>query len=302
MRMRVLITGSAGQLGRALAGSLAGARLAGTHVAVRGVDSAEMDITSAEAVGTVLGEFAPDVVVNCAAYTAVDAAEADENSAHAVNAEGPANLARATAASGSRLIHVSTDYVFDGGGSDSADRQPYAVDAPTTPRTVYGRTKLAGEHAVRRLDPAAHIVRTAWVYTGAGTDFVATMRRLEGERETITVVDDQRGSPTYAPDLAAGLTELAWRSHGLGRRLPGLVLHATNAGEATWFELARAVFEEIGADPGRVRPCPSTEFPRPAARPAYSVLSGREWSEAGLTPLREWRAALRDALSTDRAT
>ena len=301
-RMRVLITGSAGQLGRALAESLADARLAGADVSARGVDSAEMDITSAAAVGTVFGEFEPDIVINCAAYTAVDAAEADEDSARAVNAEGPAILARATAAAGARLIHVSTDYVFDGGDSASVDRRPYAADAPTAPRTAYGRTKLAGEQAVRRLDPAAHIVRSAWVYTGAGTDFVATMRLLEGERETITVVDDQRGSPTYVADLAAGLVELAWLSHASGRRMPGLLLHATNAGEATWFELARAVFEEIGADPARVRPCPSTEFPRPAPRPAYSVLSGREWLAAGLTPLRDWRTALRDALSTARST
>lgn len=288
-------------MGRALAGSLAAERFAAADVVVRGVGSAEMDITNASAVAAVLGEFVPDVVINCAAYTPVDDAESDEESARRVNAEGPANLARATAAAGSRLIHVSTDYVFDGVGSGTADFEPYPVHAPTTPRTAYGRTKLAGERAVLRLDPEAHIVRTAWVYTGVGTDFVATMRRLEGERETIAVVDDQRGSPTYAPDLAAGLTELALVSHERGRGMPGQILHATNAGEATWFELARAVFEEIGADPGRVQPCSSTEFPRPAPRPAYSVLSGSEWAAAGLTPLRDWRVALRDALSTDLA-
>lgn len=268
-------------MGRALM-----AELQGRDVVARGVGSAEMDITNAESVAAVLGEFAPDVVINCAAYTAVDDAETDEEAALRVNADGPANLARATAAAGARLIHVSTDYVFDGNGE-----APYPTDAPTGPNTAYGRTKLAGEEAVRRLDPSAHIVRTAWVYTGVGADFVATMRRLERERETVSVVDDQRGSPTYAPDLAAGLVELA-----LSGQDRGLTLHATNSGEATWFELARAVFAGVGADPERVRPCSSNEFPRPAPRPAYSVLSGREWAEAGLTPLRNWTTALEVAL------
>lgn len=279
--VRVLVTGAAGQLGRALL-----AALAGTDAVARGLGSKEMDITDPGAVEAALAALAPDVIVNCAAYTAVDAAEADEAAAHRVNAEGPANLARATAASGCRLIHISTDYVFGGAGPD-----PYPVDAPTGPRTAYGRTKLAGEREVRRLDPNAHIVRTAWMYRGEGADFVGTMRRLEGERETVTVVDDQRGSPTYAPDLAAGLVELA------GLAGPGRTLHATNGGEASWFDLARAVFEEIGADPARVRPCTSEEFPRPAPRPAYSVLSGHEWAAAGLTPLRGWHPALREALA-----
>lgn len=282
--MRILLSGAAGQLGRALAGALAG-----PDTVVRGVGSDEMDITSADAVAAVLGEFAPDVVVNAAAYTAVDDAESDEATARRVNADGPANLARATAASGSRLIHISTDYVFSGDGCS-----PYLVDAPTAPNTAYGRTKLAGEIAVRALDPRAHIVRTAWLYTGAGADFVATMRRLERERDYVDVVDDQRGSPTYAPDLAAGLAELA-RLDG-----PGRTLHATNAGEATWCELARAVFEEAGADPSRVRPCSSAQFPRPARRPAYSVLSGAEWAAAGLTPLRDWRPALHAALAQSK--
>lgn len=268
-------------MGRALAQNLAG-----TGAVVRGTRSDEMDITSADAVAAVFGEFGPDVVINAAAYTAVDDAESDEETARRVNVHGPANLARATAASGVRLIHVSTDYVFAGDA-----HSPYPVDAPTSPRTAYGRTKLAGEIEVRTLDPSAHIVRTAWVYTGEGADFVATMRHLERERDRVTVVDDQRGSPTYAPDLAAGLVELAQLTG------PGRTLHATNAGEATWFELARAVFEEVGADPSRVLPCTSAQFPRPAPRPSYSVLSGAQWAAAGLAPLRDWRAALADALA-----
>ncbi|MFB8008916.1 dTDP-4-dehydrorhamnose reductase [Nocardia sp. NPDC056000] len=275
---RLVVTGAHGQLGRALLALAPDAR---------GYGRAELDITDPDAVRAVLNPG--DVVLNCAAYTAVDRAESDVDAAFAVNATGPAVLAAACAEAGARLVTVSTDYVFPGDAE-----KPYEPGDPTGPSTVYGRSKLAGEQAVLDLDPNARIVRTAWVYTGRGTDFVATMRRLEGERETVNVVADQLGSPTYAPDLAAGLLELAARSDD-----PAIprVLHATNAGQATWFELAQAVFAGIGADPGRVLPCGTADFPRPAPRPAYSVLSGKSWAAAGLTPLRDWRAALNDALS-----
>ncbi|MEV6069469.1 dTDP-4-dehydrorhamnose reductase [Nocardia sp. NPDC052001] len=275
---RLVVTGAHGQLGRALLALAPDAR---------GYGRAELDITDPDAVRAVLNPG--DVVLNCAAYTAVDRAESDVDAAFAVNATGPAVLAAACAEAGARLVTVSTDYVFPGDAE-----KPYEPGDPTGPSTVYGRSKLAGEQAVLDLDPNARIVRTAWVYTGRGTDFVATMRRLEGERENVNVVADQLGSPTYAPDLAAGLLELAARSDD-----PAIprVLHATNAGQATWFELAQAVFAGIGADPGRVLPCGTADFPRPAPRPAYSVLSGKSWAAAGLTPLRDWRAALNDALS-----
>ncbi|WP_241665823.1 dTDP-4-dehydrorhamnose reductase [Prescottella subtropica] len=278
------MTGARGQLGSRL---LQCARDAG--VAADGVGSTDLDITDPDAVAA---RVRPDtVVVNCAAYTAVDAAESDEASATAVNEVGPRTLATACARTGAHLIHVSTDYVFAGDrvGDTAA---PYEPGDPTGPRTVYGRTKLAGERAVREMLPGAQIVRTAWVYSGAGTDFVATMLRLERERDTVQVVDDQLGSPTYAVDLAAGLLELA-RTGGRGVT----TLHATNAGAATWFDLARAVFAGVGADPERVRPCTSAEFVRPAPRPGYSVLSPRSWADAGLTPLRPWRDALADALA-----
>ena len=142
--------------------------------------------------------------------------------------------------------------------------------------------------------PTANVVRTAWVYTGTGTDFVATMRRLERERDVITVVDDQIGSPTYSRDLAAGLLEVA------ASPVTGSILHSTNAGTASWFDLARAVFAGVGADPERVRPCSSAEYVRPAPRPSYSVLSGAAWERAGLTPFRGWRDALGDALQSAR--
>lgn len=274
----ILVTGAGGQLG----GNLLRRDVPG--VSIRGLTSSDLDITDADAV---LDAVRPgDVVLNCAAYTAVDAAETDEDAAAAVNATGPRILAEACARVGARLVHVSTDYVFPGDAST-----PYEVDDATGPRTAYGRTKLAGERAVLAADPTAVVVRTAWVYTGTGSDFVATMLRLQRERDTVSVVDDQVGSPTFAGDLAAGLLELAMRPQVRG------VLHATNAGRATWFELARAVFAGVGADPERVRPCTTADFPRPAPRPAYSVLSSAAWERAGLTPLRPWADALADALA-----
>ncbi|MGV9411968.1 dTDP-4-dehydrorhamnose reductase [Nocardia sp. NPDC003693] len=279
---RLVVTGARGQLGRALLRHAPGAR---------GYGRAELDITDADAVRAVLNPG--DIVVNCAAYTAVDLAETDVDAAFAGNATGPAVLAAACADIGARLVHISTDYVFPG----TANR-PYEPGDPTGPATVYGRSKLAGEQAVLELDPRARVVRTAWVYTGTDGDFVATMRRLERERDTVNVVADQIGSPTYAPDLAAGLLELAGRlTADPGESVIPRILHAGNAGQASWFELARAVFAGLGADPERVRPCGTADFPRPAPRPAYSVLSGTAWASAGLAPLREWRLALGDALA-----
>ncbi|WP_441343023.1 dTDP-4-dehydrorhamnose reductase [Nocardia sp.] len=288
---RLVVTGARGQLGRALL------RLAPD---ARGYGRGDLDITDLEAVRAVLNPG--DVVLNCAAYTAVDQAETDVEAAFAVNASGPAVLAAVCAAIGADLVHVSTDYIFPG----NAER-PYEPNDLAGPTTVYGRSKLAGEQAVLDLSPNARIVRTAWVYTGEGSDFVATMRRLERERDTVKVVADQIGSPTYAPDLAAGLLELAGRlpdstqsdsSDSAGRREIPRILHATNAGQASWFDLAQAVFAGVGADPERVLPCGTVDFPRPAPRPAYSVLSGKSWISAGLSPLREWQQALNDALAS----
>lgn len=275
---RLVVTGAGGQVGRELL------RLAPR---ARGYGRADLDITDADAVRAAIAPG--DVVLNCAAYTAVDKAESEPDAAFAGNETGPAVLAAVCATVEARLIHLSTDYVFPG-----TQRAPYDTDDPTGPATVYGRSKLAGERAVLEKAPNSHVVRTAWVYSGRGGDFVATMLRLERERETVDVVDDQIGSPTYAADLAAGLLELVARPDA-----PRL-LHATNAGVASWFDLARAVFAEVGADPERVRPCDSTAYPRPARRPAYSVLSDRAWRSAGLTPLRDWRAALHDALRASR--
>jgi dTDP-4-dehydrorhamnose reductase len=289
--LALLIPGGTGQLGRELAA------LAPSGSLVRAPGSAELDLTRAGAVieaVTSLAEAAhdggvPPVVINAAAYTAVDAAETAQARAFAVNADGPRVLAAACSSHKVPLLHVSTDYVFPG----TAD-QPYQVDDAVGPKTVYGLTKLAGEDAVLGSGARAWVVRTAWVYGRHGTNFVKTMIRLAGERDTVSVVDDQRGSPTLASDLARGLLSLA--TMVTGDSPPSQrVLHCTGAGDTTWYGFARAVFEELGADPARVRPCTTEEFPRPAPRPAYSVLSNDSWLAAGLEPLRDWRSALSTA-------
>lgn len=275
MSQRIVITGAGGLVGRVLAGE---ARQQGREVLA--LTSADCDITDGDAVRRFVA--AGDVVVNCAAYTQVDAAETDEARAHAVNVVGAGNVAEACAAVDAGLVHISTDYVFGG------DRHtPYEVDDPTGPVSVYGRTKLAGERAVLAALPDAHIVRTAWVYQGAdGGDFVATMRRLAAGDGQIDVVADQIGSPTYVGDLVTALLQVA------DGKVHATVVHAANAGAASRFDQARATFEAVGADPGRVRPVGSERHPRPAPRPSYSVLSAQHSVAAGLTPLRPWREAL----------
>ena len=278
----MVITGAGGQVGRVLAVQ-AGRR--GYDVSALG--HRDLDITDAAAVADAVS--AGDLVVNCAAFTNVDASESDPKAAHAINAEGPGNLARACARAGARLIHISTDYVF-GGGADRST--PYEVDEPTAPHGVYAQTKRDGERAVFAALPGAHVVRTSWVYTGAdGSDFVAVMRRLAAGDTAVDVVDDQTGSPTYSLDLVAALLEVAERDIGPG------ILHAANAGAASRFDQARAVFAEVGADPQRVRPIPTSASLRAAPRPVYSVLSMAQSVRAGLSPLRGWRDALAEAIA-----
>jgi dTDP-4-dehydrorhamnose reductase len=275
---RWLVTGAGGQLGSRLVGLLGSSAV--------GLSRAELDITSATAVSAAVREHRPDVVINAAAYTAVDAAESDEDAAAAVNIDGAAHLADAVAAAGGRLVQVSTDYVFAGTASE-----PYEPDDPTDPHTVYGRTKLAGERAVLAALPSAHVVRSAWIYGGPGANFVDTMRRLERERPTVDVVADQVGSPTWVRDLAQALIAL-----GEADVAPG-VLHYVNSGTASWYELARELFRLAGADPERVRPVTSEQFVRPAPRPAWSVLSVASWTSRGLPAPRRWEQALADALA-----
>jgi dTDP-4-dehydrorhamnose reductase len=281
---RWLIVGAGGMLGRDLL-----ATLATNGADVVGLTRRELNITDEAAVRAALRDCRPDVVVNCAAWTAVDDAESHEFEAFGVNARGPAHLAAACAddprAGELRLVHMSTDYVFAGDA-----RQPYCEHDATAPRSAYGRSKLAGERAVLKLLPhAGFVVRTAWLYGAHGPNFVRTMIRLERERPTVDVVDDQRGQPTWTVDVARQIAALA-RS----RATPG-VYHATSSGEATWFELAREVFRMLGADPARVRATSSSAYVRPAPRPSYSVLGHDAWAATGIEPIGDWRLALRQA-------
>lgn len=289
--VRWMVTGAGGALGTDLVRVL---EARGETVVA--LTRAGLDVTDAGAVDDAVARWAPGdpdgsaVLVNAAAYTAVDRAETDEDAgraAHAANAVAPGLLAAACARHGARMIHVSTDYVF---GGDRTDGLGYEPDDPTAPRSVYGRTKAEGEQRVRDALGAHHVVRTAWVYGGVGANFVATMARLERERETLDVVDDQHGSPTWSADLAEGLVAL-----GVSDAAPG-TLHATGGGRTTWCGLARAVFATLGADPGRVHGCRTDQFPRPAPRPAWSVLSDASWRTAGLAPLPGWEDALRRAV------
>jgi dTDP-4-dehydrorhamnose reductase len=283
-KRRIVVAGAGGQVGRRVV-----AQAEQDDRTVLALTSSQWDITDAAAAEQIVA--GGDAVINCAAYTNVDGAESDEQSAYAVNVAGPERLAQACARAGAALVHISTDYVFSGSFGDAAPR-PYEPDDEPAPLSVYGRTKLAGERAVLAALPTATVVRTAWVYTGAtGADFVAAMRRLATGDDTVDMVDDQIGSPTFSADLAAALLQVA------DGRVDAQVVHAANCGAVSRFEQARAVFGAVGADPARVRPIPSSANPRPAARPAYSALSSRTSVRAGLTPLREWRDALAAALA-----
>ncbi len=296
MTVAMLITGVKGQLGSELSRR---ALRASDIPFARGIDLPEVDLTDPFAVRDTVEEWARVVrsdspghrlvVVNPAAYTAVDKAEQDEETAYAVNAAAPALLAAACGSVGARLVQISTDYVFPGDGT-----VPYEPDDPKGPTNAYGRTKLAGERAVREILPnASYVVRTAWLYGAGGPNFVKTMARLERERETLTVITDQVGSPTWAGDLAQGLLALA-RSEA-----PAGAYHGTNEGATSWNGFAKAVFEELGADPERVLPTDSASFVTAAARPSYSVLSPAAWDGAGLPPFPGWREALAEAFRVE---
>ncbi|MBK6846203.1 MAG: dTDP-4-dehydrorhamnose reductase [Proteobacteria bacterium] len=283
--MRVLLLGPTGQLGGELQ------RAAPPRHELMVVPEAELDLRDAAAVQRLLQGVRPALVLNAAAYTDVDGAEAQPELAHAINATAVRTLAGAVAAVAGRLIHVSTDYVFDG-----QQGSPYAPDAPTAPINVYGASKRDGErHALELLGERAVVVRTAWLYAAGGRNFVQTMLRLLRERPRVEVVDDQLGTPTWARSLAQALWQLAERPDLQG------VQHFTDAGTASWYDLAVAVREEgqalgLLAQPGAVLPIPSSAMPRPARRPACSVLDKHAtWSALGAAP-PHWREALRQML------
>jgi dTDP-4-dehydrorhamnose reductase len=276
----MIVTGAEGQVGRLLV-----AQAPRHGYQVRALTRRDLDITDPAAARRHIGEG--DLVINCAAFTNVDAAENEPETAQAVNAVGPCNLARACAAAGARLVHISTDYVFSGDVN-----RPYEISDECGPLSVYGRSKLDGELAVHAELPEAQVVRTSWVYTGgAGNDFVAAMRRLAATDRTVDMVADQTGSPTYAGDLVDALLHIA------AGGITAPVLHAANAGAASRFDQAQAVFSLLGVDPARVRPVSTDAVPRPARRPVFSALGMAESARAGLTPLRPWRDALEAALA-----
>ncbi|SFF66946.1 dTDP-4-dehydrorhamnose reductase [Curtobacterium sp. YR515] len=273
---RTLITGAAGMLGRDLQLALQGRD-------VTALGRADLDITDPDAVDAAVAGH--DVVINSAAYTKVDDAETHESDAAAVNATGPRLLAEAAVRHGAKLVTISTDYVFDGNGT-----APYAEDAPTDPLNAYGRTKAEGEAHVRRIAPdSSYIVRTAWIYGAHGPNFAATMLRLAQTHDTVSVVTDQVGQPTWTGDLAARIVEL------VDADAPAGIYHGTNSGQGSWYDFTKAIFAENGLDPDRVLPTDSAAFVRPAPRPAYSVLGHDGWSRAGLAPMRDWREALHAA-------
>jgi dTDP-4-dehydrorhamnose reductase len=264
--MMWVVTGAGGMLGTDLSDVL---HRAGEQVT--SLRSSDLDVRDLEACRRQLA--GADVVVNCAGWTDVDGAETHEGEAFAVNAVGAANVARASAENGVVMVQISTDYVFDGQSTE-----PYRVDHPVAPLNAYGRTKAAAEWAVRAECPSSYVVRTAWLYGARGPSFVRTVLRLAEERESIEVVDDQVGQPTWTRDLAAFVRDL------VVDRSPYGVHHGTASGQTSWYGFARAVFAETGLDPARVHATTSEHFPRPARRPAYSVLDngGRlpEWSQA----------------------
>lgn len=276
--MRVLVIGNRGQLGSDVVEVLE----RNHSLAILGIDVPDIDISDPESCELVFGGFDPDFVINCAAYTAVDEAEADEERALAVNGTGPRLIAEECRKAAAWLVHVSTDYVFDGTATS-----PYSEYGAPAPATAYGRTKLAGERAVQELLPDSHyLVRTAWLYGLNGKNFVKTMLSLEKERDTVAVVTDQVGQPTYAKDLAEQIGLLMERHPEPG------TYHGTNSGEVSWFDFTKEIFRLAGADPARVLPTTSADFVRPAPRPAYSVLGHDRWDEQGIPAMRPWQEAL----------
>jgi dTDP-4-dehydrorhamnose reductase len=283
--MKVLITGAQGQVGRCLLAS------APPGVTTVGLARADLDVGDDRAVEQAIQQHRPAVIINAAAYTAVDRAETEVEAARRVNGRGPRHLARAAAASGARLLHLSTDFVFDGRSGE-----PYGPDAPTAPLGVYGLTKLEGEQAIRELLPQASVVlRTAWVYAPHGANFLLTMLRVMGEKGQVRVVADQIGTPTAADSLAGILWGLAQHPNLSG------VYHFTDAGVASWYDFAVAIAEEAGAlgllPAGvRVAAIGTCDYPTPARRPAYSVLDKRALLAALPLEHHHWRVSLRRVL------
>lgn len=268
-----LITGSNGQLGTELSKLLPEALL---------TDVADLDITDEAAVREYVAAHKVDTVINCAAYTAVDKAEDDETLAAKINIDGPRNLAK----SGAKVVHISTDYVFDGSG-----HKPYRPEDAANPLSVYGRTKLAGENEVLKYAKEAVIIRTAWLYSPYGNNFVKTMRRLGAERESLNVVADQIGTPTYAADLAAAIVQILPQMNAANKG----VYHFTDEGVCSWYDFARKIMELSGLK-CQVKPIPSSAYPTRAVRPFYSVLDKSKIKQTFGIEIEHWEEGLKQCL------
>jgi dTDP-4-dehydrorhamnose reductase len=280
--MTWLITGGSGQLGIAVSQEL-GER----GILFTAWDSRDLDITQGSMVRELISQLSPKVIINCAAWTDVDGAETNESKASRVNVDGADNISMAAKKCGAKLIHISTDYVFSG-----ESKTPWQVGDVINPQSTYGRTKADGEGRVRLAYPEnSSIVRTAWLYSPWGKNFAKTMTRVAlVSNGDVRVVNDQMGQPTSATDLAKQLIDLGSSDSSAG------VYHGTNSGEGTWYEFALEIFELAGADTSRVVPVSSSELPRTAKRPSYSVLSHDSWSKTSIQPMRNWRIAIEEAM------
>ena len=280
--MTWLILGKSGQLGIAVSEELGDRGILFTSWG-----SKDLDITQGPIARDLIAQLSPKVIINCAAWTDVDGAEINEIQASRVNRDGAENIAIAAKDCRAKLIHVSTDYVFSG-----ERKSPWQIGDAINPQSAYGRTKAAGEaRVIEAYSENSSIVRTSWLYSPWGKNFAKTMSRLAiSDDEVIRVVNDQMGQPTSATDLAKQLIELASTSSPAG------IYHGTNAGEGTWLEFAQEIFKLAGADTNRVVPVSSSEYPRSAKRPSYSVLSHDAWANTTIQPLRDWRIALEEAM------
>jgi len=283
--MKVLLCGSDGQLGSDCTEVLK------PRYEVLPVDLEDLDITDPTDVDTMVRQYSPDIILNCAAYTSVDDCETEKSLSWSVNADGPRNLAIAAKKHGARLIHISTDYVFSG---NKKVPEPYSEEDEPTPLSYYGKTKFAGEQAIRETIDSHAIVRTAWLYGFQGHNFLKTMLRLalQNPHKQIKVVNDQFGSPTWSYRLALQIRELIEvRSHG--------TYHATSAGYCTWYEMALCFLEKMGV-PHSLIPCSTEEYPTPAIRPKNSILENRRLMAAGIDIMPLWKDDLGEFVSTYR--
>jgi dTDP-4-dehydrorhamnose reductase len=283
--MSWLLTGGSGQLATTLA-----QLLDREGISFVAPSKSELDISQTSSIAKMI-DLKPSLIVNCAAYTAVDKAESEPEAAYSVNATGARNVASAAKGLNAQLIHISTDHVFSG-----ENFTPWKVDSPTSPSTQYGKSKSAGEEAVQEIYPeGSWILRTAWLYSPFGKNFVKTMiNKAISETTELRVVDDQLGQPTSTFDVSERIIDLEKVSISPG------IYHATNSGQASWFEFTKEIFQLAGASIDRIIPVSSAEYATPARRPKFSVLDHSRWIEVGMSGLRSWESALRDVYPSIR--